>query len=117
MSEDGDAVQEEAEKLIIQTWGALKPRHRKNGIRVTKAIAESEPLRAAYQDALDKGDKDRAEGLADAAAGFIHRHMEKGLNWSTAIVATLLASREKDKFWCQAILDVMTNMGVIGPNH
>lgn len=119
-SPEARAAAQEVERLILQTLQPMKPRHRKDGVRITSSIATSVPLRTAYHRALESNDHALVDGLLFNTAGFLSAYMEGRSTLAiTPMIATLLAHREKpaEGPWCQALVDTITRLGLIGPNR
>jgi hypothetical protein len=114
------AITDKANRAIFASVEQLKRRQRKNGITVTKTLATSVALRIDFQNAKSNGDVAYADALRFCSAGFLSAYMErKSQPFQALMIAVLLAHREKpaEGPWCQGILDAMTEIGFIGPNH
>ena len=111
---------EKANRIILSSMEGLKRRQARNGMVVAATVASSPTLVRAYKNARESGDRGLADALRFCSAGFIGSYMEGKSNLRGAtILSVLLAHREKsyEGEWCQGILDAMSQVGLIGPNH
>lgn len=104
----------EAQYLVLAVVSDLAPADRRVGTKVTRAIASSPNLKAAYQEALGRHDDLLATALSAVAAGVIRRFIEPEMaTFSASVLGVPLASESAKTGgdWPQAILDTMGRLG------
>ena len=84
------------------------------------SVVESDALRSAYREALDRGDHDLARGVLTTTTGFLVGvvFQYEGTPAQTEVLSFLLSQQEseavrRDLPWCTDILDMLRRRGVI----
>jgi hypothetical protein len=112
---EGRENRDVAMRVIGQAILALKPRHRRVGVRVASALVGG-PVRSAYETAIASGNAALADAYLFCSVGVLSNYVEESKIQGFQICALLLAKQEKGDRMARRLLDTMASVGLTGPN-
>ena len=103
--------------MVAEVVGALPGSLGQSTTLVTRAIASSPSLKAAYRDAESDGDELFARALAAVAAGTIGGVINgeaSALSAPGLAVPLVSAAEQPDGEWSRTVLETMKRLGLLG---